>query len=29
VSDESEISVIGIPCEVCESCGASAFKAKK
>jgi hypothetical protein len=29
VSDESEILVIGVPCEACEHCGVLVFKAAK
>jgi hypothetical protein len=29
VSDENEILLMGVPCEVCEHCGALAFQAEK
>jgi YgiT-type zinc finger domain-containing protein len=29
VSDETEVLLIGVPCEVCEHCGVLAFKAEK
>jgi hypothetical protein len=29
VSDETDISLTGVPCAVCELCGAVAFEAEK